>query len=149
MSLEEHSLTLLLALQERDGQVLHVYQSMLVWLFNRDLRENDGVFMVRARQLRPKAPRSAVPLTDLSKQNPALQAIGMPIANAKSGGASSNLRRPTGRDELVGKTVAITRGPYKTYRGIIKETNGPMARVELHTMSKILPIDISWLIEKE
>jgi transcription elongation factor SPT5 len=137
--------------QERDGQVLHVYQSMLVWLFNRDLRENGGVFLSRARKLRPKAPRSAggAPVMDLSKQNPALQAATMGLQAGGGGGALSNMKRQGGRDALAGKTVAITKGVYKTYRGIIKDTNGTMARVELHTMSKVLTIELSSLVEKE
>lgn len=136
---------------EREGVVLHVYQSTLVWLFNRDMRENAGVFLVRARQLRPRAPRGVIK-SNLSKQNPALQAAyGQAQAqqNATIGGASSNMRRPGGRDEHAGKTVQIIRGPYKTYRGIIKDTNGPMARVELHTMPKILTVSIDWLKQKD
>ena len=139
--------------EERVGTVLHVYQSTLIWLFNRDAKENGGVFLARANKLRPRAPRG-VTKTNLSKMNPALTmgtGIGQSGQNNKTtiGGAISNLRRPGGRDPLAGKTVAIVKGPYKTYRGIIKDTNGPTARVELHSISKILTIGLDCLIEKD
>ena len=135
--------------EEREGAVLHVYQSTLVWLFNRDLRDNAGVFLARSRQLRPRAPRGAAK-TDLSKQNPALtNAFKKPGATDTIGGAISNMRRPGGRDPFAGRTVSIIKGPYKTYRGIVKDTNGPTARVELHTMPKVLTIELAFLIEKD
>ncbi|MCO5555855.1 hypothetical protein L7F22_009400 [Adiantum nelumboides] len=139
--------------EERVGTVLHVYQSTLIWLFNRDTKENGGVFLTRANKLRPRAPRG-VAKPNLSKMNPALTTgtgIGQSGQNDKTtiGGAISNLRRPGGRDPLAGKTVSIVKGPYKTYRGIIKDTNGPTARVELHSISKILTIGLDCLIEKD
>lgn len=134
--------------EEREGTVLHVYQSTLVWLFNRDLRDNAGVFLAKSRQIRPRAPRGVVK-ADLSKQNPALSAaFNQGAAQETIGGAISNMRRQGGRDPLAGKTVAITRGHYKTYRGIIVDTNGPTARVELHTMPKILTVPIDHLVGK-
>lgn len=142
--------------EHREGQVLHIYQSVLVFMHNRDVSDNGGVFISRARQLVPVAPKSAafgnsggMKGADLSKQNPQLTAG---LANAAQvgggGGAASSMRR-MGRDPLQGKAVSIIKGPYKTYRGIIKDTNGPMARVELHTMAKILTIDLKFLVEKD
>jgi transcription elongation factor SPT5 len=134
---------------EREGTVLHVYQSTLVWLFNRDMKDNAGVFLSRSRQMRPRAPKGVVK-TDLSKQNPALNMQGNTGGPAEAiGGAISNMRRPGGRDPHAGKTVQIIKGDYKTYRGIIKDTNGPTARVELHTMPKILTVRLDMLIEKD
>lgn len=137
--------------EEREGVVLHIYLSSIVWLFNRDYKDNGGVFLARARQLRPRAPAGAAGTTNLSKQNPVLMAS-MPQqmrAPALGGGASSNMRRPGGRDPLAGKTVAIVRGPYKSYRGIIKDSNGATARVELMTAAKMLTVDVSMLVEKD
>jgi transcription elongation factor SPT5 len=45
------------------------------------------------------------------------------------------------RDRLIGVTVIVIKGPNKGYVGIVKDTNGPMARVELHTGNKILSIE--------
>lgn len=142
--------------EHREGQVLHIYQSVLVFMHNRDVADNGGVFISRARQLVPVAPKSTAFIsngaskgsTDLSKQNPQLTA-GLDAAQLTGGGGAASSMRKTGRDPLQGKTVSIVKGPYKTYRGIIKDTNGMMARVELHTMSKILTIDIKSLIERD
>ncbi|CAO1636501.1 unnamed protein product [Parajaminaea phylloscopi] len=143
--------------EHREGQVLHIYQSVLVFMHNRDVADNGGVFISRARQLIPVAPKSTafgnagagMKGADLSKQNPQLTAG---LANAAQlgggGGAASSMKR-MGRDPLQGKAVSIIKGPYKTYRGIIKDTNGPVARVELHTMAKILTIDLKFLVEKD
>ena len=37
------------------------------------------------------------------------------------------------RDRLIGVLVTVVKGPQKGYVGTIKDTNGPMARVELNT----------------
>lgn len=141
--------------EQREGQVLHIYQSILIFMHSREMSENGGVFISRARQLVPVAPKSSafanaaagMKGADLSKQNPQLTA-GLNAQQQGGGGAASSMRR-TGRDPLAGKTVAIIKGTYKTYRGMIKDTNGPMARVELQTMAKILTVPISSLVEKD
>lgn len=45
------------------------------------------------------------------------------------------------RDRLIGVTVTVVKGPYKGYVGAIKDTNGPIARVELHTGNKVVAVD--------
>ena len=128
--------------QFRQGQVLHIYQSSLLFIHNREYTENGGLFIVRANHVEPLAPTSVRPRTDPSQMNPALKAMDA------DGGANASGPRRGGRDIFAGKSVAIVRGPYKTYRGIIKETTGGMARVELHTMSKILTVPLEYMVEK-
>lgn len=129
--------------QFRQGQVLHIYQSTLLFIHNRDYTENGGVFLARARQVEPLAPTTVkTGTTDLTKMNPAL------AEPSTEGGANAVAARKGGRDIFAGRHVAIVRGPYKTYRGIIKETTGGMARVELHTMSKILTVPLDSMVEK-
>ena len=136
--------------QMRQGQVLHVHQSMIAFLHNREYTENGGIFIVRTRNLEPLAPKSVSAKKsdsrDLSKLNPAL-------ANATGGGANDvrveGVKRFGGRDIYQGKHVAIVKGPYKTYRGIIKETNGNMARIELQSVSKPVTVQLDWLVEKD
>ena len=128
--------------QFRQGQVVHIYQSSLVFVHNREYKENGGLFIVRANHVEPLAPTNVKPRTDPSQMNPALKAM-----DADAGANASGPRRG-GRDIYAGKTVAIVRGPYKTYRGIIKETTGGMARVELHTMSKIITVPLDHMVEK-
>lgn len=45
------------------------------------------------------------------------------------------------RDRDIGTTVMVIKGPNKGYVGTIKDTNGPLARVELRTGNKIIMID--------
>jgi hypothetical protein len=43
-----------------------------------------------------------------------------------------------GQDALVGKCIKIKSGPYKGYRGRVKEVTGALVRVELDSLMKIV-----------
>jgi len=45
------------------------------------------------------------------------------------------------RDKLIGTQVMVTRGPSKGVAGVIKDTNGNIARVELLTGNKVISIE--------
>jgi transcription elongation factor SPT5 len=47
------------------------------------------------------------------------------------------------RDRLIGTHVMVVKGPSKGVAGIIKDTNGTLARVELLTGNKVISIDKS------
>ncbi|KAJ7782978.1 transcription elongation factor Spt5 [Mycena metata] len=123
----------------RKGIVLHIHQASWVFLHNRDIIENGGVFVTRARSLVSLAPKGNLAKApgasmDLSKMNPALvQPQGGMVGSGNMG------RGP--RDRLIGVTVTVVKGPYKGYVGAIKDTNGPIARVELHTGNKVVAVD--------
>lgn len=123
--------------QGRKGRVLHTHQSFFAFLHNRDIAENGGVFVTRARSLISLAPKGnlAPKLGDLSKMNPAM-------SGGAAGGmvGSGNIGRGP-RDRLIGVTVVIIKGPRKGYVGHIKDTNGNIARVELLTGNKVITID--------
>ena len=108
---------------------MHTHQSFFAFLHNRDIAENGGVFVTRARSLVSLAPKgNAMKLgaTDLSKMNPALSGgAGGMVGSAMLG------RGP--RDRLIGVSVMVVKGPNKGYVGTVKDTNGPHARVELLT----------------
>ncbi|KAH9946425.1 transcription elongation factor Spt5 [Epithele typhae] len=123
--------------ESRKGRVLHTHQSYHAFLHNRDYTENGGVFVTRSRSLQSLAPKGSVMKlgnTDLSKMNPAL-----------SGGAGGMVGSGTmgrgPRDRLIGVNVMVIKGPNKGYAGVIKDTNGPHARVELVSGNKIITID--------
>uniref|UniRef100_A0A0W0G1Y1 Transcription elongation factor SPT5 n=1 Tax=Moniliophthora roreri TaxID=221103 RepID=A0A0W0G1Y1_MONRR len=122
----------------RKGRVLHIHQSFYAFLHNRDIVENGGVFVTRARSLISLAPKGNLikmaPGTDLSKMNPALAA---PTGGMVGSGPMG--RGP--RDRLIGVSVTVIKGPHKGYVGTIKDTNGAIARVELHTGNKIISIE--------
>jgi transcription elongation factor SPT5 len=57
-----------------------------------------------------------------------------------------DLPRRKGRDDpYLGKTVSINRGPWKGYIGVVKEANANIARVELHSKPKIIPVERNYL----
>ncbi|KZS88010.1 transcription elongation factor Spt5 [Sistotremastrum niveocremeum HHB9708] len=126
--------------QGRTGNILHIHQSFYAFLHNREIAENGGVFVTRTRALASVAPKTIGKAAgpDLSKLNPA-------VGGAAMGGTvgSSLFRGP--RDRLVGIQVMIVQGNYKGYVGLIKDTNGPHARVELNTNNKVVTIDKSKL----
>ncbi|KAI6015115.1 hypothetical protein F5J12DRAFT_815987 [Pisolithus orientalis] len=121
----------------RKGRVLHIHQSFFAFLHNRDVPENGGVFVTRCRSLASLAPKGNLlkPGTDLTKMNPHV-ALG-----AATGGMVGSAMTRGPRDRDIGATVAIVQGPQKGYIGVIRDTNGPVARVELHVGNKIVTID--------
>ena len=122
--------------QGRKGRVLHTYQSFFAFLHNRDITENGGVFVTRVRSLASQAPKGNIVRAgaDLSKMNPAMIA---PTGGMVGSGAMG--RGPRDRD--IGTTVTVVKGPHKGYTGTIKDTNGPIARVELRTGNKLITIE--------
>ncbi len=128
----------------RKGQVLHIHQSYFAFLHNRDIAENGGIFVTRARSLVSLAPKSSlIPKAggDLSKMNPALA---MPAGGMV--GSAMGSRGP--RDRSIGTFVQVIRGSHKGYVGTIKDTNGSIARVELTTRNKVITIEKEKLLEK-
>ncbi|KAH8829241.1 transcription elongation factor SPT5 [Flagelloscypha sp. PMI_526] len=120
--------------ESRRGHVVHIYQAMHVFLYNRDIAVNSGIFVTNARSLVSTAPRGMKP-GDLSKMNP-----------ASAGGmvGSGMMRGP--RDRAIGSLVTIVKGLNKGLIGTIKDTNGNTARVELHNaFNKMVSIDKSYL----
>ena len=122
---------------------MHIHQSFFAFLHNREIAENGGVFVSRARSLASLAPKGNISkpgvVADLSKMNPASVGGGMV-------GSGSMGRGP--RDWLAGLAVTIVKGTYKGYVGTIKDTNGQIARVELATNQKVLTIEKSKINER-
>ncbi|KAG6809599.1 hypothetical protein H0H92_015601 [Tricholoma furcatifolium] len=129
--------------EARKGQVLHIHQSVFAFLHNRDVAENGGVFVTRARSLASIAPKGNIlrPGTDLSKMNPS---IGAPMGGMVGSGAMG--RGPRDRD--IGLTVCVVKGPHKGYVGTIKDVNGTIARVELRTGNKVVSLEKDKLRER-
>lgn len=46
-----------------------------------------------------------------------------------------------GREVALGLNVMVIKGNHKGYKGIIKDLNGPLARVELHTRMRTITIE--------
>ncbi|ORY19702.1 hypothetical protein BCR34DRAFT_595165 [Clohesyomyces aquaticus] len=119
----------------RSGYVLHIHRGIL-FVQNRTETENNGVFVVRSTNvttLAAKSGRTQATGPDLGKLNPAIQQGG-------PNGTAMPPPRSMGRDRLIGKTITIRKGPYKGLLGIVKDTMGDEARVELHTKNKIISV---------
>jgi transcription elongation factor SPT5 len=127
----------------RQGSILHIHRAF-VFLYNRELNENLGVFAARTTNLATIAAKGARINTgpDLNKMNPAMQrrtgAAMPPPAVVRSGGF----------DRSIGQTVIIRQGPYKGLLGIIKDTTDVSARVELHSNLRTVSIEKSKLTFK-
>jgi hypothetical protein len=127
----------------RQGSILHIHRAF-VFLYNRELNENLGVFAARTTNLATIAAKGARINTgpDLNKMNPAMQrrtgAAMPPPAVVRSGG----------HDRAIGQTVIIRQGPYKGLLGIIKDATDVNARVELHSNLRTVSIEKSKLTFK-
>lgn len=129
--------------ERRSGTIMHIYRAF-VFLRNLEMKENSGIFVARAANVATVAAKggrtngqgAAGP--DLSRMNPALKAPG-------ANGMPPPPRQSFGRDPLLGKTVKISKGPYKGLLGIVKDSTDSIARVELHSKNKTLPIDKTFL----
>ena len=99
------------------------------------------MFVSYARNLGSLAPRSSKLVGDLSKMNPDLAGASVNAAMASGMmGTPGDLGRSQ-REYAVGAHVTVVKGNHKGYKGIVKDMNGPLARVELHTNSKTITIE--------
>lgn len=109
---------------------------MFAFLHNRDIVENGGVFVAYAKSLGSVAPRTLGNKfsADLTRMNPDMNA--MPNAMPTPTPMISR-----GREVALGVNVVVIKGNHKGYKGIIKDLNGPLARVELHTRMRTITIE--------
>lgn len=128
--------------QQRHGEVLNIFRSIFVFLYNRELTENYGVFVARGANLAFVTPKS---VNDPSKLDPRIQ------AQLPYGGASLMAPPPTtqNKNRLLNTLVVVVKGTNKGLMGVIKDVIGSNARVELATNNKTLTIDLKMLKRKE
>lgn len=132
--------------QKRQGKIIHIHRSHL-FMHSNDTTHNAGVFVTQTNNVSTvaaKGGRVAAGGPDLSTMNPALK-----INKGPGSGPMPPPQRSFGRDRALGQTVTIRRGGYKGLLGIVKDTTDTMARVELHTKSKIVTVNKADLIFKD
>ncbi|GAA5991148.1 hypothetical protein JCM10908_006560 [Rhodotorula pacifica] len=129
---------------DRRGKVLHVYRSMFAFLHSRDITENGGVFVSYARNLESTAPRPNKPSVGMGINPDRMAMMGGPAVPKVQVATGVQM----GRDHRINRRVAITRGTYKGNQGVIKDITGNTARVELHSVSKTVTVDIDKLKER-
>ncbi|GAA5888624.1 hypothetical protein JCM6882_009024 [Rhodosporidiobolus microsporus] len=127
---------------ERRGRVLHVYRSMYAFLHSRDIVENGGVFVCYARNLESTAPRANKPKMGTGMNPDRMGMAPVPQPQVQTGVSF----RPDGR---INRRIAVTQGTYKGHAGIIKDVTGNQARVELHSVRKVITVDIAKLKEQK
>ena len=125
----------------RKGTVLHIYRGLFAFMHSREVSENNGVFVIRSKNLGPIDERTTTKSgPDLSKQDPKLnQAVPYFAGNNK--GANQRY--------LINTHVVIVKGTKKGLQGIVKDTQGDNARVELKTDNKVVTVAIANLKKKE
>ncbi|MEN2496206.1 MAG: Transcription elongation factor SPT5 [Marteilia pararefringens] len=151
-------------LEGQEGRVIGVFRNF-VYVKSKNFLENGGIFVTRGSNLKlsssnieysnmaPNIMHHSLlhsPKTLTSPGHSSLLAQQSQDLLAKSSGASSARslsRYPTGslrnNRQLIGKTVKITQGPYKTYSGIVKATTDTIASVELTAEYKTINVDLS------
>ncbi|KAF2735167.1 transcription elongation factor Spt5 [Polyplosphaeria fusca] len=125
--------------ETRQGRVMYIHRGVL-FIQSQEVSQNAGVFVVRGTNvntLSTKSGRDKAQGPDLGQMNPAMQAG--PGGGIGSGGTMAP-PRTFGRDKMIGKTVTIKKGPYKGLLGIVKDTMGDEARIELHSKNKQISV---------
>jgi transcription elongation factor SPT5 len=125
---------------------MYIHRGVL-FIQSKDVTENAGVFVVRGSNvntLSAKSGRDKAQGPDLGSINPALQAN-----PGGSGGGPMPPPRTFGRDKLIGKTVTIRKGAYKGLLGIVKDTMGDEARIELHSKNKQISVSRQFVSVKD
>lgn len=131
--------------ERKQGAILHLYHQF-IFLHNRELTENLGVFVTRVSQVATVATRGARAERglDLARINPSVAA-----ANAASQQpmgpppprATFNTRR------MLGVKVSIGPGSgYKGLKGIVRDVNETSARVELEAKNKVVTVNVQKLL---
>ena len=128
--------------EKRQGNIMHIYKSFL-FLRSKTVYENTGVFVTDSNSVQTIANKGSIvssfKVPDLNKMNPNR----MP---APPSTFLANQARFGGRDMTINQHVSVRKGPYKGKKGIIKDANGDVARVEMHNPAKIIPINKSDLL---
>lgn len=131
--------------EQKQGRILHIHRNFL-FVQSRHQSENSGVFVVRntnVTTIAAKGGRVTNAGPDLSKMNPALQ------RNGANGSSSMPPPRTFGRDKLIGKTVIIRKGPYKSLLGMVKDATDLSAQVELYARSSTVTVPKDSLVIKD
>ncbi|KAE8254941.1 hypothetical protein A4X06_0g657 [Tilletia controversa] len=136
----------------RNGKVIQTYPTGVVFLFSRDISENNGVWYASPSRLTPLTPHHiGTSVKDsLDKMNPARNVQLMALRGNDPTPTPHVALSGRTKDYLKGRHVVVVKGPFKSYRGIIKETLADdKAYVELHTTNRNETFPLALLKEKD
>ena len=127
----------------RQGQIKHIYRGY-AFVHSRMYTENGGIFVCKHRNLKlAGGVTRAIDPSSVGAPFMSPRVMASPSHAGAPGGTSMNNRG--GRDksdlEMIGKTIKINKGPYKGYIGIVKDSIGATARVELHASCQTITVD--------
>ena len=133
----------------KQGTIKHIYRHFL-FLFSRSVPDNAGIFVVPAKQVTLvgqyfRSKQAAVP------QSPHVGGgEGGAEADTKAMGppAARGMRRMGDRHPMMGKTVVITGGQYKSFMGIVIDVTELTVKVELHALARKVIVNIGEVREK-
>jgi len=142
----------------QQGTIKHIFRHFL-FLFSRAIKENSGIFVASARQVTlvgHKTERSS----SLSKSSLQSRGFGLVPSSPHVGGPedkslSSSSRGPLRAERvgdlhpLLGKTVTIIKGPYKSFMGVVKEANEMSLAVELHALARKIMVSHDQVLKRE
>ncbi|KAJ1966623.1 transcription elongation factor spt5, partial [Dimargaris xerosporica] len=145
------------SIDRRSGNVLHLNRRYC-FMRSREILEHGGVFVAPTRKVAAVG-RGAAGINGNSMAvgnnggflHPGGMRGGMRGGRGRGASAAGNPfhQRRGPRDRLISATVMITKGPYKSYIGIVKDAAGSKARVELHTNSRLINIDKDSLVVQD
>lgn len=126
--------------EAKSGVIIHIHRAF-VFVHNRTQPDNAGVFVARCVNVTTVAAKGGRTTAADAKTNSAM--------HMKNGHGPMAPPRSLGRDRLIGKTVRVCKGKYKNVLGIVKNTTGTKARIEMHSKAKVITVDKDELIVKE
>lgn len=146
----------------RQGEIRHLFRNF-AFLHSRMMMDNGGIFVCKCRHLVLAGGTKAASTLQggratSSSSGPGFMSprISSPMHPSQGGkgrgggfGGRGGIRGRgrggmMGRDrDLIGQTIKITQGPYKSHIGIVKDATETTARVELHSKCQTISVDRS------
>lgn len=139
----------------RQGQIKHLFRNF-AFLHSRMMLDNGGIFVCKCRHLvlagGSKAGGAKTGGGGGSLPGFMSPRLSSPMHPSQGGGGGRGRGGPGGRGrgrgvgrdrELIGQTIKITQGPYKSHIGIVKDATETTARVELHSKCQTISVDRS------
>ena len=140
----------------RQGEIKHLFRNF-AFLHSRMMLENGGIFVCKCRHLvqagggraGPGVAAGGKPGGMPGFMSPRIASPMHPSQGGGRGGRGGGMGRGRGRGmvgrdrDLIGQTIKITQGPYKSHIGMVKDATETTARVELHSKCQTIMVDRS------
>ncbi|GAB4845101.1 hypothetical protein Ancab_038507 [Ancistrocladus abbreviatus] len=130
----------------KQGPVEHIYRGVL-FIYDRHHLEHAGFICAKSQSCllvggsRSNREKIGGPLTYLRTPQRIPQSPGRLPPRGPSMDSNGSQRGGRGHDSLVGTTVKIRIGPFKGYRGRVKDIKGTSVRIELESQMKVVTVD--------